>query len=557
MSKNKQIVAVVFVAIFLVAFFARIAAFSQPYHHDEYDFAMAADPSYGLEDFIPHPYLSPTTYRVVGSVVGYDHLRVVPIVLSLATLALLFYYVGRRWGLLAGVFASGVYAFSAYGLLGGVQIDIDGAFLPFFTILAFIAYERFLLAEQKRSQARALSLLAVVIFFGLSAKLSFILVPATFVLHYLFVHTKIARSVLRNRRVLIAGGVVALLALLAVSAGSEIGFLRYIDNFTSFAGRDYMQVAFQTVKAALYVSPIVLGLLLAVKHWGELKSWFMFLGINVLFYYVLFDFTHRTFDRYLLFAMLPMAVLVGVAFARSFAAYEKGMRTKLVLAGIGAAAIAAVVAETIASMPHRVIPLIPKSAFIESVLSLRLDFLLPMTGGSGPLGFYVPVDALMLLWGAALLALGAALFASNTIRAYALAAFIGICLSHTALVTTEYLWGMRYGSAPKVAVALLEDIQNRDTGPILTYNDIGAFDLMEMGKYAARFYPHAEFIPGNIEKLRAHEGLFLVVGLPRIAEDSIYGRFFASCEALSEVTDGLVQGQLLECSKAKGILAAP
>lgn len=556
MSQNKAF-ALVLILIAFVATATRMLAFSQPYHQDEYDFAIDANPKYELEDFIPHPYLAPRTYEYVGGVVGYDHLRAIPIALSLATLVLLFFYMRKRWGNLAAAFSVALYTVSAYALIGSVQVDIDGGFLPLFTLLAFMAYGRLLGAKGKRQQVHALLLLGAACFFGFSSKLSFVLVPAALLTHFACTRMKSVRVLMKDARILVGAGVVAGIAILSLVFGSSFGFLRYIDNFTAFGGRDYMQVVFQTVKAMLYVSPVALAFLLVFKHRRELFPWLVFLVFNILFYYVVFDFTHRTFDRYLLFIMLPLAVTVGVALGRAFGsvAVETGRRAAFV--GVASALLAVGIAEFVASLPHRVIPLIPKSAFVESVAHLKLDILLPMTGGSGPLGFYVPVDALILLWGASFIALAVAFFANERMRAYALAAFLGICFAHASLVMTEYLTGTRYGSAPSITKELLEEIRVRDTGPILTYNDIGAYDLMEMGKYAARFYPHTEFIPANLEKLRAHEGSFLVVGLPLIAPDSVYGRFFSACEVLAERTDKQVTGQLLDCRSAKDVLAAP
>jgi hypothetical protein len=557
-SKKNILTIAALAAIVLFALLTRFGALAQPYHHDEYKWALAADVSYEMTDSIPHPFLARAVYEVVGSGIGYEHLRLVPIVISFAVLALLFVYTRRRFGIGAGLSAVGVYVFSAYGILGSVQIDIDGAFLPLFTLMAFLGYELLLDAKTKKARMLALALLGGATVLGFSAKLAFLLVPVTLIGHYLLTRPGVGDLIKKHMRALVvAGGVAALLLGLMFIFWEQIYFFRYVDNFTSFSGRDYVQVLFQCVKAALYLSPVVLGLVLGVRHARDLSLWFVFLGANIAFYFVLFDFTHRTFDRYLLFIVLPMAVILGVTFARAYERVAQGLQKHFLTMLAASGILAFVITQVLATLPHRVIPLIPKTAFIESFLSLRLDFLLPMTGGSGPVGYYLPVDALLLLWGFALLALFLCFVGTERVRTYALAVFIGVSFAHTALVTHEYLTGARYGYLPQVVQELLAEIKNQDLGPILTYNDIGAYELHEMGKYGARFYPHTEFVASNIEKLKAHEGEFLVVGLPLIAPDSVYGRFFASCGILAEASDGVIAGKVLNCQNAKEALVSP
>ena len=40
------------------------------------------------------------------------------------------------------------------------------------------------------------------------------------------------------------------------------------------------------------------------------------------------------------------------------------------------------------SLNHSVLPLNPKEAYVESIKSFNLNFLIPFSGGSGPIGFY-------------------------------------------------------------------------------------------------------------------------------------------------------------------------
>ena len=322
-------------------------------------------------------------------------------------------------------------------------------------------------------------------------------------------------------------------------------FLRYVDNFISLSGRDYGQVLFQSVKSLFYLSPLIpIGILLGWRHRKDLLVWYLFLLVNVAFYYVVFDFTHRTFDRYLLFIVLPGAVIAGVAYTRLLRTTSPrvfgaafGIIT-LVLGGITAFLL---------TLPHRVIPLIPKSAYIEAITSGKWNFLLPLTGGSGPLGFYVPVDVLLFLWGIAGVGL-VLLFVSRT-RVLALVLILSASFVHSALVTTEYLTGHFYGSSSTVVHTLMEAVDTLPAGvTVLTYNDIGAYELYGRGRYAGRFYPHPSFVEGNVERLSHHTGRYLVVNIPELNPDSVYGRYFSTCKVEAFAENGKITGSLLDCT---------
>ena len=50
------------------------------------------------------------------------------------------------------------------------------------------------------------------------------------------------------------------------------------------------------------------------------------------------------------------------------------------------------------SLPHDVLPLNPKEAYVDKVKSLEFNFLIPFTGGSGPSGFYFSALFILLAW---------------------------------------------------------------------------------------------------------------------------------------------------------------
>lgn len=542
---------IVLFSLALISFYAlatRAFAFFQPYHQDEYKWALWANPFWNLGDTFPHPGLALAVYHHVGAFIGYDHLRLVPAFLSLCIMVLLFIYVRRSFGVYAATSSAAIYALSFYALLGSVQIDIDGAFLPLATLVSFLGYAMW--RDGGFAAARwglGIGILGLCI--GFAAKLSFVLVPIAIILDVLWHKPELVRSVLRREFMVPAAICAAGGALVLALVWNNVPFLRYVDNFVALGGRDYFQLLFLTVKGLIYLSPlIVFGIILGFRYARDLSPWFIFLGLNILFYFVIFDFSHRTFDRYLLFFVLPGAVIAGVALTRLFLEIPKRYTRRFILLTVTSLVVSAGAAHFVFSLPHRVVPLIPKSAFVGAVLHGDWGIVLPLTGGSGPMGFYLPVDGLALLWGLALCAAILLLLLRPTPYA-ALAIFIGVSLSYNFFVTTEYMFGRYYGSAPHVMRTLVADIDVlHKTDPILTYNDIGAYELYTRGIYAARFYPHAEFVENNVEKFKSHTGQFLIVQMPELNPASGYARYFGKCSQLATSSSGLITGAVLDCT---------
>lgn len=530
------------IGLFALAITERLLALFQPYHQDEYKWAIEVDPATGLSNPV-HPPLAEYTYRLAGAMVGYAHLRIVSIVLSLLTLALLYYLARRWWGTGTALVIAAVYVIDFFALLASVQIDIDGAFLPIAALISFALYFEWVKAEGRRKRALAIGL-AVSLVAGFALKLSFVLVPVTLFVHALLTDKGLVRGMWQRKEVRIGFALFTfiLVAVLAL-VWENIPFLHYVDKFVAFRGRDIGELAFLSVKGVLYLSPlIVFGLLLGSRYLRKLDVWFLFLAANMLFYYVLFDFTHTSFDRYLMFLILPGSIITGFALHELLRAERRRFYW---YAGILTAALL-VVAHAVFALPHRVIPLIPKTAFVEAFRSLHWNFLIPFTGGSGPLGFYMPVDGLAVLWVCAVF--GVIAIMVPRVRRAGLVLFLAASIVYNGLFALEYLTGYYYGSAAQVTVALTSFIANDRSIPnVITYNDIGAYELIQSRKYGARFYPHDEFIQNNVGKFASSTGYYLVVQFPQLNQDAGYAKFFSECRSLDVVISKAVSGAVYDC----------
>ncbi len=542
---------------FLVGFYAvvtRLMGVGQLYHQDEHRWAIAVNGSYGVWDAIPHPIFSKLIYMGIGAITGYDYLRVVPLILSLLTLTLIMVVAQRAYGTLTSLIAGLLYATTTYALIGSLQIDIDGAFLPFFTILSIGAYLEWQRATAKKTTYGALGVLLLAIVLGLMTKLSFVLVPAAIGVDALLRYQKV-RDVLMSVRIMLPLVLFGVLGAFFVwTYWGDTRAFSYIEHFVAFSGRDYTQVLFQLAKVLFYTSLFIpLLIVLGLQHVRQLSVWYLFLAANILFYFVIFDFTHRTFDRYLMFIIVPGVIIAAYVLSRVYAAMTNKARQVMVYSFCIVGVIATSITHIVFSSAHTLLALTPKSKFIEALKTFEWNILFPLSGGSGPIGFYLPLDGMLYLVLASfffgvLFILDHLIKKQGSVAPLLLGAFIATTAVHNGFVTFEYLTGGYYGNTTKVATTILSALPD-GTKEVRTYNDIAAYELYERGVYAGRFYPHEAFFEANEKRLKAYIGLYMIVDMPHLNPDQLFGRFFSACSVVATTSDKYIEGKLVFCDE--------
>ena len=172
MSNRKIIIILAALVGFFIA--AGWAGVSQIYHQDEHRWVMIADPANGVDS--PHPPMLKFLLRAGADIFGFERLRLVPLIFGLLNLLLIF-WAARLWSKSnqIALWAAGLFAVSSYSLIAALQVDIDGAILPFFVLLAVICYFKFTEEVQLVYKLLWLGLLCLVVINGLLTKLSFAL----------------------------------------------------------------------------------------------------------------------------------------------------------------------------------------------------------------------------------------------------------------------------------------------------------------------------------------------------------------------------------------------
>lgn len=543
---------------FLVLIFVaiRLPGIDLPLHQDEYKWPMIVNPAYHSETSIPHPPLSQFIYRTAGYVVGFNtNFRLVPLFFGTINLVLLYWLMRILFGKKEAVIASLIWIFSYFSILSSLMVDTDGEILPLFFILSLIFYQKFLKSYSREKYIWG-ALLGVSFILGFFVKVSFIIAIGSIFADFIWLYRKSVtkRTIIITTAVLF-GSAVFLVSLLYVATFIFPFFdlsasVKYWEHF--FVGnRGWFQTLIQCIKAVLYTSPFLLLVpMMGKKEWFyKVKSLIFFLFFSFIFYVVIFDFSLGALDRYLQLLVFPLTVLSSVVVVRIYERRDHRSKEFLYLGII--TSLLLVMAQ---SLSHYVPPLHPKSDWINRILHLKWNFLYPFSGGSGPLGFYVSFLFIALAWVATLFPVCLALYKPAYKKAV-LFFIIPFGIVYNGIFLEEYLFGTWNGSAPRLLNQAVEYIKNNpDIKMVTAYNDNGGNELQQIGKYRKRLYVDPKFdINDKVKTLNQYKEHYFVLDVPRINYDSIYQKYFDSCNIIYKKQDKKMSATIYDCRKAPNI----
>ncbi len=552
--KSRILLGALFLGIVFLAL--RLPAIHLPYHQDEAKNVVWSTTVKQAGIYYAHPPLMQMIFVADYKIFGPEDFRFMPLIFSILACVALYFVVKRRAGTAAAWWSAGLFAVCFYNIFGSIQPDVDGSVLPLFLLLAIYAYDRFNDAPLG-SRRKWFDLLALVCFLGFLVKLNFVLAIGTLVVDYLWRWRSLKA---RDYGSLLAIGAgfgavyVGLLYLIQAlyPAFSIQTMLGHANQFTGDEGRNWIQIAVQGIKAIQYLSPLlIVPVLFASKEvFRKSRPFWIYLGLGFIFYFVLFDFSRGALDKYLMFAIVPLAVMSGMVFADAF---KGGSPSRYRWPLIGGA-LASAVLVALNFLPQTIAGLYPKTEWFGRVLHGQWNVLTPFMGGSGPIGFYV--SFLFIAGGfIACILIAAVAFFKKEWRRGALAAILVIGASYNLVFAEELLYGKINGSSPDVlraAIAYIRD--NPSITQVMTYNDIGNHELTNLGKYARRIYA----IPDSEEGYRAlfakYTGHYLVVDVPHLYDTGFYGRFFARCKPIFETVSGRISGKVYDCSEPTKII---
>ena len=562
-SKKAAFIVFIFLVIFLLV---RLPGISVPYHQDEWKNVSASSNIENAGEFFAHPPLMQMMFVVGYKIFGADNFRFIPLIFSLAGAALLFLVLKNRAGKGVAFWSLGIFLILFYNVLGSLVPDVDGSILPFFFLLSIYFYDKWNAASGK-IKWKWFALLATALLIGFLTKLSFILVVGTITLDYIFNNWRDFSRRKFGYVVLFSGffgliyvGLLYLISAIYPPFDMKIMF-GHASQFSEGEGRNWIQIAVQGVKTIFYLSPLAFIPLLFISKdiIKRTRVFWIYLIVGAIFYFIVFDFSRGALDKYLMFAIVPLSIIVGHIFSRIFsdmrnlqangALYKSFFSRLLPAFVIGLVLSALLILANFLS--HEVLPLYPKTLWFSRVLHGEWLILNPFNGGSGPLGFYVSFLFIAAAFVISAIPAGIGLW-KKAWRPHIAVVLLMIGISYNAVFAEEFFAGKINGSAPKVLKEASGFIEGRDDiKKVITYNDIGAGLVEGMGKYAGRIYATPESENGYKELFAKHSaagGHYLIVGIPPLGPNTFYGKFFANCDSLFESKSGEIRANVYKCN---------
>lgn len=533
--------------LLLIFLLIRLPAIDQIYHQDEAGWILQANPQ--VNDVSPHPPLTKYFLRETGLLFGFDHLRIGILFFSILNLWLVYLISLRLTGKkIAALIAAGLFTINIYSLIASLQVDIDGAVLPFFILLSYYGYLH-IMEDRKSKKGLIIFCLAMVV--GFLTKLSFLLFAGALILDQLlsvyYVKEKVDLKSIFRKVWPWAVGFLAIAGIFYYFYATRLRVvIDYAEHFKSlnFVSRAYFDLVFKIFKSLAWLSPL---LALPVVYgffkkeiFKKYQIWFVYLFLNLVFYLILFDFTTLTIERYFMFLIIPSVLISAETIFNFFK--NQNMRKKVYIIAITAFIALSFL---ILSLSHDVIPLNPKEAYVDRIKSLDFSFLIPFTGGSGPVGFYFSALFILLSWVAAAISLVLVIFKKQ--RSLFLAVFIIVGLGYNILFANEYLFGSFYGSVDKVAKETIQYVNSNDNiNRVITYYNTGVYSLRLSGKYASRFYtaPKRNYTP----KIENYRGQYMIVDFPAIDKNGRYWPLINRCSLLKSFEDKKIKSYVFNCS---------
>lgn len=559
-GKKKNIAFIVIIVFIFLGF--RMPGIHLPYHQDEWKNVSASSTASGAGSFFAHPPLMQMIFVADNFIFGSDNMRIIPFLFSVASALLLYFVVRDRIDKRTAMWSVGLFSICFYGILGSLSPDVDGAILPLFFLLAVYGYDKFLSVEKFSRKWKWLLLLIVSLLTGFLIKLSFVLVIGAILVDYIWNRNK---TMNKKEILLIISGIfgfglvyVALLyGIKAIYPSFDMSIMMgHANQFREEEGRNWIQIFVQGLKAIYYTSPVLIipVLFISKNIFNKTRIFFVYLILGFIFYFILFDFSRGALDKYLMFSIVPLSVICGTIFAKIFSDFKIVKDKKLVRFIILGSILSGFIV-FLNFVSHSIPPLYPKTEWFAKVTHLEWNFLNPFHGGSGPLGFYVSFLFIAVSFIVSTF-LGIIGFVNKEWRFGITVGLIIIGISYNLVFTEEFLFGKINGSAPKV---LREAVSFIDGAPqiknVLTYSDIGAYELSKIKKYAGRIYATPTSEDGYRKKFAEHiavnGGYFLVVDIPHINTESFYGKFFAECKTEFEAKDKKIEAKVYDCKSAK------
>ncbi len=434
-------------AILIVAAILRLFVATQPFEEDEYHWAGSAERGDWLGSVMRNSPLSIYFMQGFVKLFGLSVLAVrLPfIIVGLMTITAIYFFT-RKWaGEKTALLATALLALSPHHILASTQATYEGSFLTLFfflTVAAVIERKHFLSG----------------IFFGmalLSKTSAFVLLPPIIFLLCLK-DTKLLDAakitiinVIMGFAIFFAGfGLPSIVA----QSPAFINSIAQLLSQTGFHRENILLLLIQYAQAIIWIGPLLLFAPLFAS-WNKNKKFWLIIGYIILFYTVIVKDNFPPMERYMMI-LLPFFALLS---AEGIASLKLARKNIAVLSIVFCAAVIGGVALQV--MNNEILPFSQKTTFITQALNFSWNFLVPVSGSSGPIGFYIPYSIIAIAFIICGLLSIAYFFSKNKL---CLLLVIAIGMGYSTLYYAEYATGAFNGRIPEASRAVISYANTHD-----------------------------------------------------------------------------------------------
>lgn len=444
-------------AILLIGLALRLMVTFQPFQEDEFHWAGSAEREDWFGSVMRNSPLSIYVMQIFVKLFGLSVLSIrLPFILvGLLTIAAVYFFAKKMFGHKQAVIAAALLAFAPHHILASTQATYEGSFLTlfFFLTLAAIIEKKYLWSG---------------IFFGLAllSKTSALVLLPPLIFFLSWKDTKFWIAIKITLLNLLAG-----LSIFFIGFGipgifaQSPAFINSIAQLISQTGlhrENFLLLTIQYANALIWTGPLLFTLLIfssspllrSGSHEKIRKDIWVIIGYVVFFYAFVIQDNFPPMERYLMMLLPFLAILA----ADSITSLKW---TKKNVVALGIVFCAAVIGGLVLQLQSNdVLPFSQKTAFIERALGFSWNFLVPISGSSGPVGFYLPFSLITLFF---VLSCGATAisFMMNN-KTACLLIVLGVGSAYSALFFVEYSTGAFHGSVPEAVGAVMTYANNHE-----------------------------------------------------------------------------------------------
>jgi len=520
----------ILILLIIIAFFIRLPGLNHFAAMDEKGWLSS---EFWLNWHPPLSILMHTLFRfILGSNVWVSKLLM--LLVGLVNICLVYFVSKDLFSEKAAIFAAGLMTFGAYPTLASLQIDIDGSFLMMFYLLStwmFLKYE-------KTKERKWLVLTGIGSGLAMLTKFPGVFIFGILGLYYLLKTKNIVKTFKVFVPVILVGLVVfSIYPLTVLASGSSMlaDNLRHFSRYTSPGEFNLGLLLVQYMLSVIWLGPLFIVLfLISVKKWNK-KYLLPIVWISLIFVFYTFVNTDnfKPIERYFTVLLAPLSMIVG-----NFLSKAKIKISKTLIVSF----IASLVLIFIFSQSADFINFYPKTAFVSRAMSLDWNFYLPITGSSGPIGFFLDFQVVGFSFLVSMLLLGAYLGLKNKkTSAVILAVIIGVGFGYNVFVMQEFLFSTTSPSVNKISYEVLDYIKDNE------YDEVKVFRNTAFQYYL----PHLNVTILDFEDEFSEEeiiGDFAIIDFPTINKESILWEKLSRCQKVGFFEDkGVVLGYLFYC----------